>query len=102
MPPRPRQYTPGTAPGQWRPHPNPVPPHPPVANPALAAGNLPAVLPHWGTVTPFMMATPWQFRLPGPPPLKSEQYARDYNEVKRLGGKSSTERTATQAEIAKY
>jgi hypothetical protein len=98
----PPQYTPGTAPGQWRPHPNPVPPHPPVANPALAAGNLPANLPHWGTVTPFMMATPWQFRLPGPPPLKSEQYARDYNEVKRLGGKSSTERTAAQTEIAKY
>jgi hypothetical protein len=96
------QYTPGTAPGQWRPHPNPVPPHPPVANPALAAGNLPANLPHWGTVTPFMMATPWQFRQPGPPPLKSEQYARDYNEVKRLGGKSSTERTAAQVEIAKY
>jgi hypothetical protein len=49
-----------------------------------------------------MMATPWQFRQPGPPSLKSEQYARDYNEVKRLGGKSSTERTAAQVEIAKY
>ncbi|HEY7494985.1 MAG TPA: vanadium-dependent haloperoxidase, partial [Candidatus Tectomicrobia bacterium] len=98
----PPSYTPGTAPGQWRPHPNPVPPHPPVANPALAAGNLPAVLPHWGSVTPFMMATPWQFRLPGPPPLKSEQYAKDYDEVKQLGGKSSTERTAMQVEIAKY
>ena len=48
------------------------------------------------------MAQPWQFRLPGPPPLKSKQYARDYNEVKRLGGKTSTERTATQSEIAKY
>lgn len=95
-------YTPGTAPGQWRPHPNPVPPYPPLADPALAAGNWPALLPHWGTVTPFMMATPWQFRLPGPPSLKSEQYARDYNEVKRLGGKNSTARTATQTEIAKY
>ena len=79
-----------------------MPPHPPIANPELAAGNLPAVLPHWGAVTPFMMATPWQFRRPRPPPLKSEQYARDYHEVKRLGGKGSTERTATQAEIAKY
>jgi hypothetical protein len=98
----PPQYTPGAAPGQWRPHPNPVPPHPPIANPALAAGNLPAVLPHWGSVTPFMMATPWQFRLPGPPPLESEQYAKDYDEVKRLGDKNSKERTATQAEIAKY
>lgn len=98
----PAQYTPGTAPGQWRPHPNPAPPQPIIADPTLAAGNLPALLPLWGTVTPFMMTTPWQFRLPGPPPLKSEQYARDYNEVKRLGGKNSTERTATQTEIAKY
>lgn len=96
------EYTPGTAPGRWRPHPNPVPPNPPITDPALAAGNWPALLPHWGTVTPFMMATSWQFRLPGPPPLKSEQYARDYNEVKRLGDKRSTERTATQTEIAKY
>jgi hypothetical protein len=96
------QYTPGTTPGRWQPHPNPVPANPAIADPALAVGNLAAVLPHWGTVTPFMMAVPWQFRLPGPPPLKSEQYARDYNEVKRIGGKSSTERTATQTEIAKY
>ena len=96
------QYTPGTAPGRWQPHPNPVPANPAVEDPVMAVGNLAAVLPHWGTVTPFMMAVPWQFRLPGPPPLKSEQYARDYNEVKRIGGKNSMERTGTQTEIAKY
>lgn len=95
-------YTPGTAPGQWQPHPNPVPPNPPVAIPAMAAGNLPAVLPQWALVTPFTMITPWQFRLPGPPALQSEQYARDYDEVKQLGGQHSTQRTATQAEIAQY
>src|SRR5438128_771372 len=27
-------YTPGMGPGRWRPHPNPVPPNPPIANPA--------------------------------------------------------------------
>jgi PAP2 superfamily/Vanadium chloroperoxidase N-terminal domain len=96
------QYTPGTAPGRWQPHPNPVPANPALTDPVMAIGNLAAMLPHWGTVTPFMMAIPWQFRLPGPPPLKSEQYARDYNELKRIGGKSSTERTAAQTEIAKY
>src|SRR5512147_2176849 len=32
----PSSYTPGTAPGQWRPHPNPVPPYPAIADPALA------------------------------------------------------------------
>src|SRR5262245_17926625 len=95
-------YAPGTAPGQWRPHPNPVPPNPPVPDPALAPGNTAAVLPQWGQVTPFMMATPWQFRLPGPPALNSEQYASDYNEIKRVGGKASADRTAVQSEIARY
>jgi hypothetical protein len=96
------QYTPGTAPGQWRPHPNPVPPNPPIPDAAMAPGNMPAMLPQWAEVTPFTMATPWQFRLPGPPALSSEQYARDYNEVKRIGGKTSTDRTPAQAEIARY
>jgi len=96
------QYTPGSAPGQWRPHPNPVPANPPIPDPALAPGNWPAMLPQWGHVTPFTMAAPWQFRLPGPPALASAEYARDYEEVKQLGGKNSTMRTAEQSEIARY
>jgi hypothetical protein len=48
------------------------------------------------------MATPWQFRLPGPPALASADYARDFDEVKRVGGKNSTTRTAVQSEIAQY
>lgn len=95
-------YTAGTAPGQWRPTPNPVPPNPAVPVPAMAAGNQPAMLVQWASVTPFVMAAPWQFRLPGPPALASSQYARDYDEVKRLGGKASSERTAGQVEIAKF
>jgi hypothetical protein len=98
----PAQYTVGTAPGKWQPHPNPTPPNPPIADAALAAGNWPAMLPHWGQVTPFTMATPWQFRLPGPPALASPEYARDYEEVKQAGGKNSTTRTAEQSEIARY
>src|SRR6266540_5035977 len=95
-------YVPGAGPGQWQPHPNPVPANPPVADPALAAGNLAAVLPQWALVTPFTMAAPWQFRLDGPPGLQTAGYARDYGEVKRLGAKGSTERTAVQSEIARY
>jgi PAP2 superfamily len=95
-------YTIGTAPGQWRPTPNPIPANPPLANPAMATGNLPAMLPHWGSVTPFTMAAPWQFRLPGPPGLGTAQYARDYAEVQHLGGKTSHARSAAQTEIAKY
>jgi hypothetical protein len=95
-------YSPRLAAGHWRPHPNPVPANPPIADAALAPGNWPAMLPQWAEVTPFVMTTPWQFRLPGPPALASEQYARDFNEVKRLGGKTSADRTAPQAEIARY
>jgi hypothetical protein len=43
-----------------------------------------------------------QFR-PGPPPaLGSQTWARDYNEVKLLGAKASTARTAEQTEIASF
>jgi hypothetical protein len=48
------------------------------------------------------MAAAWQFRLPGPPALASPEYARDYEEVKQVGGKNSTTRTADQLEIARY
>jgi len=48
------------------------------------------------------MSSPAQFR-PGPPPdLKSDLWTRDYNEVKLLGGKNSTRRTAEQTEIARF
>jgi hypothetical protein len=98
----PPQYTPGTAPGLWRPHPNPVPPNPPIDDPAAAPGNAAAVLPQWARVVPFTMASPWQFRLPGPPPITSEEYARDFEEVKRIGARNSTDRTPEQTDIAKY
>lgn len=95
-------YTPGTQPGQWRPHPNPVPANPPISDSALALGNLPAMLPQWGGMMPFTMRAAWQFRLRPPPALTSETYTRDFSEVKRLGGKQSSARTAAQAEIARF
>ena len=95
-------YTPTTATGRWRPTPNPVPPHPPVPDPAAAAGHQPAMQPQWGQVTPFTLLTAGQFRLPPPPPLDGEAYARDYEEVQRVGGKLSTARTADQAESVRF
>jgi hypothetical protein len=63
--------------------------------------GIPAV-PHWPKRKPWLMTSPAQFR-PGPPPkLTSELWARDYNEVKTLGGKNSTGRTAEQTEIARF
>ncbi len=48
------------------------------------------------------MTSASQFR-PGPPPaLTSALWARDYNEVKALGGKSNSRRTAEQTQIASF
>jgi hypothetical protein len=95
-------YTAGVGPGRWQPHPNPVPANPPVANTDLARGYLPASMTGWGNVTPFTLLSTSQFWLPGPPPLASDTYARDYNEVKSLGGKVSTVRTEEQTQIARF
>lgn len=61
----------------------------------------PAV-PLWPHRKPWLMASASQFR-PGPPPaLTSDTWARDYNEVKTLGGRTSTRRSAEQIEIARF
>jgi vanadium-dependent haloperoxidase-like protein len=95
-------YTPGMGAGKWRPHPNPVPPNPPIANADLARGYLPSSVPGWANVTPFTLLSASQFWLPGPPALTSATYARDYNEVKSVGGKVSTARTEDQTQIARF
>ena len=62
---------------------------------------IPAV-PHWPQRKPWLMTSSAQFR-PGPPPtLTSEVWARDYAEIKALGSKNSTRRTAEQTEIARF
>jgi hypothetical protein len=56
----------------------------------------------WPSMRPFALASPSQFR-PGPPPsLKSREWAADYNEIKELGGKTSTRRSAQQTETARF
>jgi hypothetical protein len=62
---------------------------------------VPAV-PQWPQRKPWLMTNAAQFR-PGPPPkLTSELWARDYNEVKTMGGKTSTRRTPEQTEMARF
>jgi hypothetical protein len=55
---------------------------------------------HWASVTPFVLKSIEDFRLPGPPPLASARYAEEFNEVKAVGAKNSTLRTAEQTAIA--
>jgi len=53
-------------------------------------------------IKPFALERLSLFR-PGPPPkLDSALWMRDYNEVKELGGKVSTKRTAWQSETARF
>ena len=62
----------------------------------------PPAVTQWSQRKPWLMASAAQFR-PGPPPaLTSDAWARDYNEVKSFGAKSSTRRSAEQTEIARF
>ncbi len=82
-------YTPGIGPGVWQPTP-----------PAFLA----ALLPGWGSVTPFTLRSGSQFR-PDPPELfdlTSKQYTRDFNEVKIIGDVISSTRTAEQSQIGMF
>lgn len=56
----------------------------------------------WGKVTPWLLEKGDQFHPAPPPPLTSGEWARDYNEVKSLGGKDSTTRSAAQTETALF
>ena len=78
-------YTFGSGPGEYQRTP------PTFGNPAVPA---------WGFVKPFVLNRGDQFRPEGPPSLNSDEWAADFNEVKRLGSVDSPERTAEQTEIA--
>ncbi|MBL8929375.1 MAG: vanadium-dependent haloperoxidase [Kineosporiaceae bacterium] len=76
-------YTRSPAPGIWQP--------PPDGSMALA----------WlGAVRPVVDIEP--VAVDGPDPLRSKQYAADFREVVRVGGKDSTVRTAEQTAIATF
>ncbi len=75
--------------------------------PATAAGvwvptQLPVFEPYSVAFKPWILERADSVR-PGPPPaLTSERWAKDYDEVKRLGARKSTERTAHQTLMARY
>jgi hypothetical protein len=58
--------------------------------------------PWLGTVKPFVIQSGSQFRAPPPPDMKSERYAKDYNEVKGVGAKENSTRTPEQTELANF
>jgi hypothetical protein len=53
-------------------------------------------------IRPLALESPWQFRPNGPSPLASQEYAADFEEVKRLGRFDSTARTDEQTTNALF
>ena len=81
-------YTPGNAPGNWRP---------------TGSAQSPAINTQWPYVTPFSIPSGSVFRNPiGPPPITSAAFAAAVNQVKDLGSANSTTRTPDQTNIAKF
>ena len=81
-----------SAPDTYRPH-------------TIPGAYVPTTLPLWeqyARAKPWVLKSADQFR-PGPPPaLSSAEWARDYNEVKSLGGTKSTARTPEQTEAVTF
>ncbi|MBL9132654.1 MAG: vanadium-dependent haloperoxidase, partial [Verrucomicrobiaceae bacterium] len=91
--------------GRWQPGTNPG---------AWGASSGTFLKSHWGEVTPFALNTSNQFRPAGPAGLngntaldyenwvKSSSYTAEFNQVKDIGGTTSSTRTADQTVIAYF
>lgn len=79
----------GTGPGEWR----------------FTPDRPFAFAPGWGDVTPFALPGKAALRVAKPHPLASEAYAKDFEEVRTLGGDgvaTASARTADQTEAARF
>jgi len=56
----------------------------------------------WPKLKPFALTGPAQFRPPPPVALDSKEWSTDYNEIKEMGGRNSSSRSARQTEIARF
>jgi hypothetical protein len=55
-----------------------------------------------GTIKPFAIQSGSQFRAKAHPALTSEQYTKDYHEVKAVGAATNSTRTPEQTELANF
>jgi hypothetical protein len=62
----------------------------------------PVAVPQWSQRKPWLLANAAQVRPAPPPSLNSAAWARDFNEVKDFGGRTSTRRSAEQTEAARF
>ena len=64
--------------------------------------SAPASLPGWGKVTPFVIRSASQFEPDAPPALSSDEYAKNYNEIKAIGALTGSTRSPEQSNIALF
>ncbi|HWN75049.1 MAG TPA: hypothetical protein VNO13_04845, partial [Candidatus Udaeobacter sp.] len=79
--------------GAWRPTPQGLPNHLPGA---------PGAGPQFATMTPWVLTRPSQFRLPPPPALDSQDYAKDLDELFKMGVYSGSGRDQDQSDLALF
>ena len=80
------------APDTYRPH-------------GAAGAYVPTILTaswNWGVVKPFAMTSASQFRPSAPYALNGAEWAKDYNEVKKMGAKTRSGRSDEQTDTAKF
>lgn len=56
----------------------------------------------WGQMQPMAIKNVKDYDMGGPPALTSEQWVKDYNEVKSVGARNSSTRTAEQTAVAAF
>jgi hypothetical protein len=78
-------HAPRNGAGQWQ----PTPP-----------GFAPMVLAQWGEIKTFVLQSPKELNVAGPPALDSAAYTKDLEQVRRLGARDSKERSADQTAAA--
>ena len=88
VPPVPEFYAPSTGAGEWQ------------STPSCAGGG--GVLLHWQNLVPFGIANAADFVAGPPPALTSNEYAANFEEVKRVGSKTSTERPQDRSDVARF
>jgi hypothetical protein len=74
----------------------------PRTSPGVYVPTSGTVATQWPARKPWLMSGAAEFR-PGPPPeLTGERWARDYEEIKRIGSRNSTARSAEQTAKARF
>jgi hypothetical protein len=80
------------APESYRPH----------TSPGVYVPTVVPVFSHVGGATPWAMTSGSQFRPAAPPALTSETWTKDLNEIRAVGSRNSTARTAEQTTIGRF